>query len=375
LALSTSLYTRMTKSEKGNFVFSPFGVRSALALSAVGARGNTAAELAEGLRAKDGATAKWHKAFRSNQAQIVCPQGERSRRMEFANALFVQDGAEIKDSFSANMERHYAAAPYEADFQAGPTDARESIDEWVREQTRGKVSKIITPNSVNKDTKILLVSGLSVSDRWSYVFDPKSTRSEPFYLNRRDAKKADMMSQLETLPIVQNKQFQAIMLPTERERSSLVLILPVLVDGLKTVEMNLTPKVLADTVKSLRERTSQALVHVTLPKFKMAMRTNLTSALMDIGIQKPFMVGKANFTGIDGGDQKLFVGAALQKTVISVSEGGLDTKPEPGATKTKASAAPQRAATFAANHPFLFAALDNATGEILYMGRVTNPLF
>jgi serpin B len=137
LALTVALYKRMAKSETGGFVFSPFGVRSALALTSVGARGETASELAEALHAKDGTTRAWHKKFRSGQAQVLCPQGERSRRIEFANGLFLQDGAALKDAFVASLQRTYAAAPLEADFRNDAGDARESIDSWINRQTRG----------------------------------------------------------------------------------------------------------------------------------------------------------------------------------------------------------------------------------------------
>jgi len=40
---------------------------------------------------------------------------------------------------------------------------------------------------------------------------------------------------------------------------------------------------------------------------------------------------------------------------------------------TGAGAAPQKPAEFKADHPFLFFVRDNASGLILFMGRVADP--
>ncbi len=371
--LTVGLYKRLAKTEKGNIVFSPFGVRSALALSAAGAKGDTATELAEGLSAKGGISPKWHKAFGAVQASVVCPQGDRSRKIEFANGLFLQDGVDVKESFTATLEKNYFNQPHEADFRDGPVDAREVINEWVTDQTQGKISSVVTSKTLDKKTRLVLVSGMSVSDRWSTPFSPKDTRQEAFYVTTKKAKKTAMMHQLETLPLVQGEGHQALMLPTERERSSLVLFLPNQVSGLKSLENRLSAQMLKDTLKALQNRSSQALVDVTLPKFRLQKFQNLTNVLMALGIQKPFLTGKANFTGIDGGNQKLFVSAAMQKSVVDVSEGGLEIPQAQAVDSTRRQAQPERAATFRADHPFLFAVLDNATGEMLYMGRIVNP--
>lgn len=372
LGLSVGLYKRLARTEKGNIVFSPFGVRSALALSAAGAKGDTAAELAEGLAAKGGTSQKWHKAFGSVQAQVLCPQGDRSRKIEFANGLFLQDGVDVKESFTATLESNYFNRPHEADFREGPADARDEINEWVTDQTEGRISTVVTNKTLDKKTRLVLVSGMTVSDRWSAPFSAKDTRPEPFHVTSSKAKKTAMMHQLETLPLVKGEGYQALLLPTERERSSLLLLLPNQIAGLKPLEAKLSAEMLKDTLKQLKSRSAQALVDVTLPKFRLQKFQNLTNVLMALGIQKPFLTGKANFTGIDGGNQKLFVSAAMQKSVVDVSEGGLETPPE-GVDVTRRQAQPERAATFKADHPFVFAVLDNATGEMLYMGRVVNP--
>ncbi len=373
VGFSVAFYKRMARTEKGSFVFSPFGVRSTLALSAVGARGDTATELAESLRAKGGTTSKWHHSFSNVQAQVLCPQGERSRKIEFANGLFLQDGMDLKDSFVASLEKNYAATPHPADFKDDTADAKAAINDWINDQTQGKIANIVAPKTVTRKTKLLLVNGLSLSDRWSAPFDPAETRNEAFYLAPKQAKKTPMMHQLETLSFVKESGFQALLLPTERERTAMVVFLPTRVDGLAALETNMTAPVMKSTFKALRNRASQALVSVTMPKFRMTQFSNHTGVLMALGIQKPFLTGKANFTGIDGGNQKLFVSAAVQKTVVDVGEGGLESPVPETVEEVKTTAHPEPAATFRADHPFLFSILDSATGEILYMGRVMNP--
>jgi serpin B len=78
------------------------------------------------------------------------------------------------------------------------------------------------------------------------------------------------------------------------------------------------------------------------------------------------------------GDKSLVVSAAIHKAYIDVDENGTEAAAATAVVMVMATAmasryAPPPPIIFTADHPFLFLIRDNASGAILFMGRVTDP--
>lgn len=81
---------------------------------------------------------------------------------------------------------------------------------------------------------------------------------------------------------------------------------------------------------------------------------------------------KADFSGIT--TVPLKIGSVKQKTVIDVDEDGTEAVASTAVNMSIRSAMLESAPiAFTADHPFAYIIFDQATGTILFMGKVVNP--
>lgn len=110
--------------------------------------------------------------------------------------------------------------------------------------------------------------------------------------------------------------------------------------------------------------------HVDLPKFRITWGAyDLIRPLQALGVRKAFG-GGADFSGMDG--TKAFrIGLLLHKAFVEVNEEGTEAAAATVAVRVLGGSL--RVRTFRADHPFLFVIRDNATGSILFLGRILDP--
>ena len=86
-----------------------------------------------------------------------------------------------------------------------------------------------------------------------------------------------------------------------------------------------------------------------------------------------FEEGAADFSGMNG-KSDLFIAAALHKAFVDVNEEGTEAAAATGIVLAQTSAIKRdEPEKFHADHPFLFAIVDNRSGGVLFLGRVMDP--
>ena len=84
---------------------------------------------------------------------------------------------------------------------------------------------------------------------------------------------------------------------------------------------------------------------------------------------------QADFSKMNG-QRDLFVSSAVHKAFVDVDEKGAEAAAATAIVVNELTAMPKKPdkiAVFRADHPFVFLIQDNASGAILFMGRVTKP--
>jgi serpin B len=104
-----------------------------------------------------------------------------------------------------------------------------------------------------------------------------------------------------------------------------------------------------------------------MPRFKFATDVGLNEILSALGMPEAFSDG-ADFSGINGA-RDLSVQSVIHKAIIAVDEKGTTASAATGVSVGLVSAPP----TLVVNRPFLFFVRHNATGAILFQGRVVDP--
>jgi serpin B len=113
-------------------------------------------------------------------------------------------------------------------------------------------------------------------------------------------------------------------------------------------------------------------VDLTLPSFEFEGEIGLRSALQELGMRAAFAPGEADLTGITAA-RELYVSDAFHKTFIALDEQGTEAAAATALIMDLAASISSPPATFTADRPFLFWIEHSSTGEMLFLGQVTNP--
>jgi serpin B len=156
----------------------------------------------------------------------------------------------------------------------------------------------------------------------------------------------------------------------------MLVLLPDRVDGIAALEESLTSAGLDAVVKSL----ASTRVVVSLPKFEVdpPLSLPLGEVLVRMGMAAAFDRQKADFTGIANPANpadRLVIGQVFHKAFVKVDEKGTEAAAATAVMMMRAGSAPpkEKPAEFKADHPFLFFIRDNASGMLLFLGRVADP--
>jgi len=354
------------KEKGGNLFFSPYSISTALAMTWAGAGGETEKQMAEVLHFTL-PQAELHKAFGSLEKQLNEAGQKGQYQLSVANALWGQAGLNFIKEFLELTQKSYGAGLREVDFMTQTEKARLTINTWVEEKTQAKIKDLIKKGVLDALTRLVLTNAIYFKGDWASQFDKKKTRDEPFKLAEDKEVTVPMMHIKETFKYWADDKLQVLQLPYKGEELSMIILLPVKVDGLAGVEKSLTFEKLNEWTKGLR--TQEVVVY--MPKFKMTTKFELADYLKKMGMPDAFSLPGADFSGMTG-DKNLFISNVIHKAFVAVDEEGTEAAAATAVTM-KLTSAPAPPVVFRADHPFIFIIRDNRSGSTLFMGRVMNP--
>ncbi|MDH5405343.1 MAG: serpin family protein [Candidatus Aminicenantes bacterium] len=363
-AFALELY-RQLRSTEGNLFLSPYSISTALAMTYAGARENTAKQMADTLRFSL-EQQQLHSAFARLESHLNAVQEKGNIQLNVANSLWPQKDYPFLKEYLALIKECYGVLITPVDYKTAHEAASKLINEWVEEKTKNKIRDLIQPGVLDALTRLVLVNAIYFKGNWASQFKEKQTENAPFRLLSRETIQVPTMSQKQKFGYAEDQSLQILELPYIGDDISMLVLLPKQVNGLSEIEKNLT-------VENLRKWTahlSEQEVMVFLPKFKMTSEFRLDKALISMGMSEAFDMNKANFAGMDGNPNWLYIAAVIHKAFVDVNEEGTEAAAAT-AVVTKALSAPPL--TFRADHPFIFLIRENLTGSILFIGRVTDP--
>ncbi len=349
---------------QGNLIFSPFSIRSALAMTASGAEGATNREILRTIHLPEGdvvqeavgALVRW-----------LNWSGERATfQLRIVNTLWGQKGIDWKEDFLNRLKDDYAASLQEIDFDQSQA-ARQTINCWVREKTNDKIQELIPSGMITPETLMALTNTVDFLGDWEEAFEPSVTEQLPFFRTPDDAVPTAMMQQTAEFAYHGDSKVQVLQMSYSGNELSMLIVLPNEKNGLAKLEEELTAEQLQRWLKQLSPRE----VIVSLPKFTMTQQFNLTDALRAMGMPRPFS-DQANFTGM-ANDNALLLDFVVHKAYIVVNERGTEAAAASAEGLDKGSEPEASPPVFRADHPFLFLIRDTRHELILLMGRLTDP--
>ena len=354
----------------GNAIVSPVSVWEALAMTHAGARGETAAEIAEVLGMPDdrAAIAAASAALRKS---LVAAKGEKIT-LDVANRLWVQQGKRLEEEFTGLLQKKYGAGAGTVDFVGATEAARKEINGWVSDHTAKKIDELLKPGILSPLTRLVLTNAVYMKAAWATPFDKAATAPAPFTLAAGKTAEVPFMHRSGRMTAGKAGAVTLCELPYAGGQLAMVLIVPDAVDGLAAVMGGLDGEALASWRQAGALRPRQ--VNLVLPKWTARKPISLNAALASVGMKKAFEAGVADFSGIDG-TRDMFVSAVVHEGFVDVSEEGTEAAAATGVVIGVRSALPpqEEPLDVRADRPFAWAVVHQGTGAVLFAGTVTDP--
>ncbi|KAK2113198.1 Serpin B9 [Saguinus oedipus] len=417
----------------GNVFCSPMSISSALAMVLLGAKGNTATQMAQHqncvvtfrgvtLGALHGSSVQLDTPEAANMLSAHCylilmialslnteediHQGFQLLLTEVnkpgtayllrtANGLFGEKTCKFLSTFKESCLQFYHAELKQLSFIKAAEESRKHINTWVSEKTEvtyksftilnlvgalkvsvimnttRKIEELLPVSSIDAETRLVLVNAIYFKGKWNEWFDETYTREMPFKINQEEQRPVQMMYQeaFFMLAHVGEVGVQLLELPYAGEELSLLVLLPD--DGveLSTVEKNLTFEKLTAWTKPDCMKSTEVEVH--LPKFKLQEDYDMASVLPRLGMVDAFQRGKADLSAMSA-ERDLCLSKFVHKTFVEVNEEGTEAVAASGML-VEAECSKESGPRFCADHPFLFFIRHNRANRLLFCGRFSSP--
>ena len=159
------LYQALRQQGNGNLFYSPYSLSLALAMTFAGARGETETQMADTLHyllPQD----SLHPAFNSLDLELN-ERGEGAKgkddkefRLNVVNAIWGQKDYKFLSDYLDVIAENYGAGLRLLDFAGAPEESRITINNWVSDQTEGKIKDLIKQGIISSITRMVLTNAI-----------------------------------------------------------------------------------------------------------------------------------------------------------------------------------------------------------------------
>lgn len=360
------------RGQNGNLFFSPYSISAALAMTYAGARGDTASEMAETLRFPLDQD-KFHPSLNALD-QYLASLADRELpedmgdpfQLKITNAIWGQKDYHFETPFLDTLAENYGAGLRLLDFILKTEESRQTINDWVSQQTQEKIQDLIPQGALDQDTRLVLSNAIYFKAAWLERFEESLTQEDVFHGLEGDIQVPMMKTASDaSLPYFQGIGYQAVELPYVGGDVSMLVILPDPGTYLE-FEKSFDPGKLDEVLQGL----VYAPVYLSIPKFEFESELSLAQTLGEMGMPQAVSL-EADFSGMTGG-KDLFISDVFHKAFLSVDEQGTEAAAAT-AVIMKLVSAPENPIELKVDRPFLFLIREYQTGTILFMGRVVSP--
>lgn len=377
---------RALSTQEGNVVFSPYSLSRAFALTYLGARGGTETQIAQVLRF-DLPQDRMHPTFNALDLALTPNLSDsfkslKPMRLHVADAIWVDQKLSFSQDFLDQLAQNYGAGVRLANFSQ-PVSVAQEMKDWVNYHTAGNLSFEPTPSG-----PMVLADAVYFNADWLQQFEEISTGPAPFYLLDGSEVQVDMMSAdgidvrytcvgdnycVVELPYAENTAAMDIILPGFNICESSFFFSPqecpktsLYAKLFHEVESELTSAGFNEVLQKMEKTPA----NFSLPKFEFKTSLKMEDTLARMGMPNAFDKNTADFSGI--AQEGLYIERMDHNAFISVDEEGTTAAAVTvGVFYTiSGSLAPE----IIIDRPFIFAIRDLKNGQILFMGRVLNPL-
>ncbi len=365
--LAFDLYRQLT-TEGENLFLSPVSISTALSMTYAGAAGTTA-QAFEGVLGSGLPAANHHRAMNDLEAQLTSRgQGAAGTdgkpfRLNMTNQVFAQQGFPLEVPYLDTLALEYGAGVRLMDFAGAPEPSRVEINAWVAQKTEDRIKELLAEETITSDTRLVLVNAIYFNASWARVFEESLTANGDFHAPSGTKQVPLMRHPLLQTRAAQLNGTEIFELPYDGGELSMVVVVPPEGD-LETLEASLGAAAFDGYVAALTGET----LDLTFPKFEARTQASLSTPLRTLGLE-PAFGAEADFSAMT--PRSVAISDVVHECFVKVDEKGTEAAAATAVIVGETSAPLAR--PLVVDRPFVFAVRDNATGALVFVGRVVNP--
>jgi serine protease inhibitor len=365
-ALALRLFRTLAQSD-GNIVMSPLSIGMALAMGLAGAAGETADEMARVL-GFDGPPPDLFAANAGLLRHYAENSAAEAARVRLANALVLtQHGEAVAEAY-----RHLLVGSFAAEIFPGDI-AR--INQWVTQRTDGKIERAL--DSLPQDDVAVLLNAVYFKAPWAKPFNPASTFTTGFR-HGYDEDGLEIEVEIQMMDgsgdhvIAGGPGYQAARLPYKNASLGMIVVLPEEDQGPGSILDSFDVAALA-RLRGEFARGEATHVTLMLPRFSARTQSSLRPPLTEAGMALAFDWTRADFSRMTGrppAEIPVAITDVVHCAMVDVTEEGTEAA---GVTLKYFHIGGSGPPRFVVDRPFLFFVVDEATGAILFQGKIVDP--
>lgn len=342
-----------------NVFYSTLSIYLALSMTYHGASQATYDEFTQLLNPSKQNQSAFLKDVRSIQAAIA---NYPETKVKLANSIWMRDTftKDVEVDFLARNKDYFGAMIAALDFTK--SSSIDEINNWVDTNTEHRIQKVI--DSIDPNAQMFLINTIYFKADWLMEFAKDSNRQGVFHSDTDID--VTMMHMSESMPYVENSEYQAVQLNYKDQKTSMLIVLG------KNSEIPITSN---SQYNQLVKGFQNISVDLTMPKVNITTEESLTQTLQTLGLMKAFDPNQADFSALSKTalDRQLYIMDVLHKATLTIDEKGTEAAAATTVIVGDTSM-PLNQAILLIDHPYQLFIIDNESKLILFSGFITNPL-
>ncbi|XP_076606807.1 pigment epithelium-derived factor [Chaetodon auriga] len=333
-----------------NVFLAPISVSAVLTQLSMGGSERAQRQLFRALRYHTLQDPQLHSTLKDLLASVRAP----GKGLSTAARIYLARRLRPKQDFFPLVEQQYGVRPKA--LQGGTRDVKD-INDWVAQETGGKVQQLLT-TSLPRNPGVNTVSAAYFKGKWVTRFG-QSGAMQNFQVEGGTPAQIAMMQQ-DNYPVKMGADSDLSCVIAQIQMQDDVSMFIFLPDEVTSNMTLLEESLTAEFVQDLSMTLLPAKVSLTLPSLRLSYSTDLLPLLNDLGLSD--WLADTDLEKISTLAAKL--SSVNHKVVMEMAPEG---NQYPSTTSTASHL------SYRVDRPFLFLIRDEASGALLFIGRVVNP--
>ena len=353
---------RLLENGEENAVCSPLSVYLALSMLAECAGGETQAQILALLQAEDMAALQ----ARAEALTLANSTNTPVIKSLLGNSLWIRNDLSYREDTLQTLADTFRADVFSG--VMGSPEFNAKLQEWTNEHTGNLLTQEVSGLGTDPASVLELISTIYFKAAWNDPFWEETT-TETFHAPDGDAD-CHMMHMSLTTDYYWGEKFAALSLPLQ-DGDRVTFFLPD--EGVSPAELTQDAQALSLTRKpNDYENAKHMICHISVPRFTVREKQDLSVSLQALGITDAFSPSKADFSALTDALQEVWVSAASHAAMVQVDEQGITGAAYTDLALAGAAAPPDEEVDFVLDRPFFFT-VTGRDKSLLFAGIVQNP--